>query len=63
MLGWAIAFVLAAIVVAILGFTETATTLGLMANVLFWVFVAGCVWSMLLHFFRPSRDRQGALRR
>ena len=55
MLGWSIAFVLAAIVVAVLGFSAEATTLGAMANVLFWVFLAGCVYSLVMYFSRPSR--------
>jgi uncharacterized membrane protein YtjA (UPF0391 family) len=52
MLGWAIAFVLAAITVAILGFTGTATTLGAMAKVLFWVFVIGFVISLVMYYSR-----------
>ncbi|HYL78346.1 MAG TPA: DUF1328 domain-containing protein [Bryobacteraceae bacterium] len=52
MLGWAIAFVLAAITVAILGFTGAATTLGAMAKVLFWVFVLGFVISLVMYYSR-----------
>jgi len=51
-LGWMIAFVLAAVVVAILGFTGAATTLGAMAKVLFWVFVLGFVISLLMYYSR-----------
>jgi len=50
MLGWAIAFLVAAILVAILGMMETATTLAAIAKVLFWVFVAGFVYSLAAHF-------------
>lgn len=49
MLGWAIAFFIAAILVGFLGFTETAT-LAVMSKVLFWIFVAGLVVSLVLHF-------------
>jgi len=50
MLGWAIAFMIAAILVAILGMVETATTVAAISKVLFWVFVAGCVYSFVAHF-------------
>jgi uncharacterized membrane protein YtjA (UPF0391 family) len=52
MLGWAIAFVLAAVTVAILGFSGTATTLGAMSKVLFWVFVVGFVFSLVMYYSR-----------
>jgi uncharacterized membrane protein YtjA (UPF0391 family) len=52
MLGWAIAFVLAAITLAILGFTGDATTMGAMAKVLFWVFVVGFVVSLVMYYSR-----------
>jgi uncharacterized membrane protein YtjA (UPF0391 family) len=49
MLGWAIAFLVAAILVALLGLTQTAT-LAAMAKVLFWIFLAGLVVSLVMHF-------------
>lgn len=50
MLGWAIAFLIAAITVAILGFIEAATTFSVIAKVLFWIFLVGFVFSLVLHF-------------
>jgi len=50
MLGWAIAFIVAAILVGILGFVETATSVAAIAKVLFWVFVIGFVYSLVAHF-------------
>jgi len=52
MLGWAIAFLVAAIGVAVLGLAASATTLALMAKVLFWVFLAGMVISIVMYFSR-----------
>lgn len=52
MLGWAISFIVAAILVAILGMVETATTVAAIAKVLFWVFVVGFVYSVVAHFSR-----------
>jgi uncharacterized membrane protein YtjA (UPF0391 family) len=52
MLGWAIAFVIAAITVAMLGSGGTATTFGAIAKVLFWVFVIGFVSSVVMYFSR-----------
>jgi uncharacterized membrane protein YtjA (UPF0391 family) len=49
MLGWALAFLIAAIIVAILGFAGGATTLALMAKVLFWVFLAGLIVSLAMY--------------
>ena len=54
MLGWAIAFFVAAIGVRALGVETTAITLAWMSKVLFWVFLAGMVFSLALHF-RASR--------
>ena len=48
-MGWAVAFLIAAVIVAILGFAGSATTLALMAKVLFWVFVVGMVVSLAMH--------------
>ena len=52
MLGWASAFFIAAIIVAILGFESSATTLALMAKVLFWIFLAGMIVSLAMYFPR-----------
>lgn len=52
MLGWAISFVIAAILVALLGFQEAAGTFAAIAKVLFWVFIIGCVVSLVMHFSR-----------
>lgn len=54
MLGWAIAFLAAAIGVRALGVEATTITLAWMSKVLFWVFLAGMVFSLALHF-RASR--------
>jgi uncharacterized membrane protein YtjA (UPF0391 family) len=51
MLGWALAFLVAAVLVALLGLTQTAT-LAAMAKVLFWIFLAGLVVSLVMHFNR-----------
>jgi uncharacterized membrane protein YtjA (UPF0391 family) len=50
MLGWAIAFFVAAILVALLGMAEAATTFAVIAKVLFWVFLVGFVFSLVVHF-------------
>jgi uncharacterized membrane protein YtjA (UPF0391 family) len=50
MLGWAIAFFIAAILVALLGLIEPTTTFAFIAKVLFWVFLVGLVFSLVLHF-------------
>jgi uncharacterized membrane protein YtjA (UPF0391 family) len=50
MLGWAIAFLVAAVIVATLGFAASAITFALMAKVLFWVFLVGMVASLVLYF-------------
>ena len=52
MLGWAIAFVTAAVIVALLGLNETAGTFAMVAKVLFWVFIIGFVFSLIMHFSR-----------
>jgi len=52
MLGWAVAFLIAAIIVAILGLVEAAATFTVMARVLFWVFLVGFAFSLKLHFSR-----------
>lgn len=50
LLGWAVAFLIAAIIVAVLGFVASALTFALMAKVLFWVFLAGMVISLVMYF-------------
>jgi uncharacterized membrane protein YtjA (UPF0391 family) len=50
MLGWAIAFFVAAFIVALLGMAEAATTFAVIAKVLFWVFLVGFVFSLVMHF-------------
>ena len=50
MLGWAIAFFVAAILVALLGMAEAATTFAVIAKALFWVFLVGFVISLVVHF-------------
>jgi len=52
MLGWAIAFFVAAMIVALLGLAEPATTFAVIAKVLFWVFLVGFVFSLVMHFSR-----------
>jgi uncharacterized membrane protein YtjA (UPF0391 family) len=52
MLYWAIAFFVAAIMVAVLGLAEAATTLAVIAKVLFWIFLVGFVFSLVMHFSR-----------
>jgi uncharacterized membrane protein YtjA (UPF0391 family) len=50
MLGWAIAFFVAAVIVALLGLADAATTFAVIAKVLFWVFLVGFVFSLVMHF-------------
>lgn len=50
MLGWAIAFVMAAIIVEFLGVVETTHTFAILTKVLFWVFVIGFIVSMTMHY-------------
>jgi uncharacterized membrane protein YtjA (UPF0391 family) len=52
MFGWAIAFFVAAILVALLGLAEAATTFAVIAKVLFWIFLVGFVFSLVMHFSR-----------
>ena len=60
MLGWAFSFLIAAIIVAILGFAGDATTLALMSKVLFWIFLVGLVISLAMYF--PGRRNVRAQR-
>jgi len=50
MLGWAIAFVTAAVTVECLGLIETAPTFTALTKVLFWVFVIGFLVSLAMHY-------------
>ena len=52
MLGWAIAFFVAAMGVGALGVETTAITLSWMSKVLFWVFLGFMMLSLALHFTR-----------
>jgi uncharacterized membrane protein YtjA (UPF0391 family) len=52
MLGWAIAFITAAVLVALMGLSETATTLLALTKVLFWVFIIGFLISLAMHYKR-----------
>lgn len=54
MLGWAIMFFIAAIVAGAFGFGMIATTFTGIAVVLFWVFVAVFVLSLLFGLFRGA---------
>jgi uncharacterized membrane protein YtjA (UPF0391 family) len=50
MLGWAIAFIMAAVLVALMGLGETASTLAALTKVLFWVFIIGFLVSLAMHY-------------
>jgi uncharacterized membrane protein YtjA (UPF0391 family) len=50
MLGWAIAFIMAAVLVAGLAIVETTGTFAAAAKVWFWVFVAGFLVSLAMHY-------------
>jgi len=50
MLGWAIAFIMAAVLVALLGLGENAGTLAGLNKVLFWVFIIGFLVSLAMHY-------------
>ncbi len=50
MMRWAFAFVVAALLVALLGVSDSVSTFGEIAKVLFWVLIIGFVFSMVVHF-------------
>ena len=50
MLGWAIAFIMAAVLVVLLGMGETASTFAALTKVLFWIFVIGFLVSLVMHY-------------
>ncbi len=64
MLSWALAFLVAALIVAIPGFTGGVTTLTLLAQVLFWIFLIGVVANLAvylpgrIHFIRGLREHR-----
>jgi uncharacterized membrane protein YtjA (UPF0391 family) len=59
MLGWAIMFFVAAIIAGAFGFGYIATTFTGIAVVLFWVFVALFILSLLFGLFRGSEGAAG----
>lgn len=50
MLGWAIAFIIAAVIVAGLAIVEPIGTFAAAAKVWFWVFVIGFLISLAMHY-------------
>ena len=52
MLGWAVAFFIAANFVAFLALAGAVSTFSALARVLFWVFLVGFVFSLVLHYSR-----------
>ncbi len=52
MLASAFAFVVAALLVALLGVGNMATTSGEIAKVIFWILIIGFVFSLVVHFSR-----------
>ncbi len=52
MLGWAIAFMMAAVLMALMGLGETTITLAALTKVLFWVFILGFLVSLAMHYSR-----------
>jgi uncharacterized membrane protein YtjA (UPF0391 family) len=50
MLGWAIAFMMAAVLVALMCLSETASELVALTKVLFWVFISGFLLSLFMHY-------------
>jgi len=61
MLGWAIAFVMAAVTVEFLGVVETTPMFTALTKVLFWVFVGGFLVSLGMHYKTGAKGvRPGA---
>jgi len=61
MLGWAIAFVVAAATVELLGVVETTPMFTGLTKVLFWVFLGGFVVSLGMHYKTAAKAlRRGA---
>jgi uncharacterized membrane protein YtjA (UPF0391 family) len=52
MLGWAVAFIVAAVIVVLLGASEPASTFAALTKVLFWIFVAGGLVCLALYYKR-----------
>jgi uncharacterized membrane protein YtjA (UPF0391 family) len=59
MLGWAIGFFVAALVAAVFGFSGVATTFAGVAIILFWVFLALFVLSILFNTFGGGHAKVG----
>ena len=51
-MGWAIAFIVAAVIVELLGVGETTNTFAALTKVLFWVFVVGFLVSLAMYYNR-----------
>ena len=52
MLGWAILFLIAAVVAAVLGFGGVASTFAGIAQILFYIFIVIFLAVLILHFVR-----------
>ena len=52
--GWAIFFLICAIVLAILGFGVLAATAGAILKIIFWIFVALFIVSLVSHLARRA---------
>lgn len=57
MLGWAIAFLVAALIAAALGFGGVASAFAGIAQILFYVFVIIFVAMLVLHLVRGAKRR------
>lgn len=54
LLGWAIFFLICAIILAILGFGVLAATAGAILKIIFWLFVVLFVVSLITHLARRA---------
>jgi uncharacterized membrane protein YtjA (UPF0391 family) len=54
LLGWAIFFLICAIILAILGFGVLAATAGAILKIIFWLFVVLFVISLVTHLARRA---------
>ena len=54
LLGWAIFFLICAIILAILGFGVLAATAGAILKIIFWLFVVLFVISLITHLSRRA---------
>jgi len=57
MLRWALIFLVVALIAAVLGFGGIAGTAANIAQILFWVFLVGCLIVFLLSLFTGRRPR------